>query len=729
MFKQKELYMLIKRMKQAIVLLLIISLVICNCACNRKSEELNTDAYWYSCNSFIVPSVEGYSQDFCAGMYSDGFYYLAVYGAKIDEKKEGLENYYKLYKIDSDGNEKNCVTLPVECVNTCEQVILNDRLYCIEPNSNTEYVIDINNGDILSEERNNESVFGFYSTVDGYIKMTASSLIRYSKDGVENGRIDLRDTSIYMSFYQTEDGYYLVGSTNDKLIFYELDFNNRKIKKSLERPIADYYGYELRNGLFFSDKGVYHIDIKSKSFIPVTEWNYVDIKPAHKTTQYEVNLSYGNERFGMIYAYNDYEIELLIFNNIPAEKNADKKPITIGGYGVSTSLAIKWAVYNFNTSQDDYRIFLDDYWKEYSYTSGIEAQAQIVKLIKYFNEGNSPDIYYGTNFDYRYMYNAGLVVDMLPIMEKDPDFNIDSLVPSIKDAITKNGVCYQIFSAYYFDGDFGLKKNFNKKDVTYLSVDAMAKIKGISVRGDMPAAEFADQIIRYSLGDLIDRSSGSHVLSVDELKDIVEYSISNGIPYGSNSNYIADMDTVHDGTYLTCRRTWVGNLYDVAAIEREYNDSFVYLGFPSLYGSTHAAQPDGLVAISSDTKNQNICWQFIKYMLSDEVQEIEIGQSNNPVINKVFEDYCQYAANPGTLPETEIIWNSIINREKPVPEWIITDYKAMVNSVDAVISYDWGLYNIICDEINSYYLQNKSTDEIAKTLQSRIDLYVSENYK
>ena len=81
------------------------------------------------------------------------------------------------------------------------------------------------------------------------------------------------------------------------------------------------------------------------------------------------------------------------------------------------------------------------------------------------------------------------------------------------------------------------------------------------------------------------------------------------------------------------------------------------------------------------------------------------------------------------MPETEIIWNSIINREKPVPEWIITDYKAMVNSVDAVISYDWGLYNIICDEINSYYLQNKSTDEIAKTLQSRIDLYVSENYK
>lgn len=52
-----------------------------------------------------------------------------------------------------------------------------------------------------------------------------------------------------------------------------------------------------------------------------------------------------------------------------------------------------------------------------------------------------------------------------------------------------------------------------------------------------------------------------------------------------------------------------------------------------------------------------------------------------------------------------------------------------IDSIDSVISYDWGLYNIICDEIDSYYIQGKSEDEIAKTLQSRIDLYVAENYK
>ena len=36
---------------------------------------------------------------------------------------------------------------------------------------------------------------------------------------------------------------------------------------------------------------------------------------------------------------------------------------------------------------------------------------------------------------------------------------------------------------------------------------------------------------------------------------------------------------------------------------------------------------------------------------------------------------------------------------KAVPDWIISDYRAMINIIDSVISYDWGLYNIICDEI------------------------------
>ena len=695
---------------------------------NPKPAEKNTDDFWYGCTSFKVPAVKGYSQT-CVTSYSDGYYYLAVSGQKIDEKVEGDDSYYQLYKVNSQGECTNMFSLPAKCANTCDYVVANGKLYCLEPISNTEYVIDLNSGSILSEEQSKSMYYRVYSTDDGFVKMTENEIIRYSNDGVETGRLALDMHKNYQSFYQKDGKYYLLGENNHKMTVFELLFDKDKINTVLESDISKLNGLDLRNGLFFADEGVYYLDVNSKSLAPVTEWNYVDVKPAYKKTLYESNVSYDNGMFGKLYAYIDGEIELIIFNKISPDVYSNRTPITIGGYQVTYDAAIQWAVYSFNTSQNEYRIFLDEYWNKYSYSSGEEGQVQIAKLIKDFNDGKAPDLFYGSNFDYRYMYNAGLVTDMLPIIEKDADFSLDELVPSVKNTITKNGVCYQIFAGFYFDGDFGLKSDFDKDNVTYTDVDAMAKIKGISVRGDLPATEFVDQIIRYSLGDLVDRASGDHIVSKSDLKDIIDFSVRNGGPEGQFANGIADFDTVKDGTYLTCRRTWMGNLYDLAEIESDLNDSFVYLGFPSIYGSAHAAHAEGLVAISSSTKYKDACWQFIKYMLTDEVQEIQLGRYNNPVMQKTLDDYCRYAAAPEKVPDNEIIWNSIVAGKKPVQKWIIDDYRSMVNTIDSVISYDWGLYSIIYNEVNSYYLQGKDIDSIAETLQSRIDLYVAENYK
>lgn len=713
---------------KALALSLAAVMIFSSCAL-IKPQPINTDNYWYGCSSFRIPSAKGYHQNYCDSIYADGYYYVILSGIKEDKKIEGPDEFYKLYKIDPDGNGVDTVSLPAQCISPQRQLIIHDKLHCIEPYSNTEYVIDVNSGEILSEKPAEFGVYNFCPIDEGYVVQTMDSLIRYTDDGIETGRI--KTGRYYESFFQRDGKFYLIENLGNKLSLSEVNFDNKTVGKANEinTQSLSLSDIEIKKDLIFTDRGVYYLDAKTRSFVPLTEWNYVDIKPGYKTALYEMNTSFGNERFGKLYEYVDNEFELIIFNKISADIYANRQRITIGGYGVNSSMAIKWAVYNFNTSQKEYRVFLDDYWNEYGYTAMEDAQVQTAKLIKHFNEGNAPDIYFGTNFDYRYMYNAGLVTDMLPLIEKDPDFSLDDLVPSVRDTITKNGVCYQIFSSYSFNGDFGLKSDFEGKDITYANVDALAQIKGISLQGDSTAYDIADKTIRYSLGELMDRASGDHILSLDELRDIVDYSIRNGVSSGTQISLFADMDTVHNGTCLTCRRTWLGNLYELNEIESSLNDSFIYLGFPSVYGSAHSADPDGLVAISSDSKYKDICWQFIKFMLSDEVQEIAIGQKNNPVINRIFEDHCRFAAHPESVPETEIVWKCIVDGKKPVPEWVISDYRAMAYSIDSVISYDWGLFTIIRDEINSYYLQNKKPDEIAKTLQSRIDLYVSENYK
>lgn len=699
------------------------------CSCSKNKNVTDTESYWYGCSSYTIPATYGYNQILSVNIYTEGFYYFAVDGQKIDETVDGPDNYNKLYKVDSEGNEISSITMPEEWAqHTLDTIVNNDKLYFVV-NNGTEYVVDVNTGDIVSEVHDTNTI-GFYPISDGYVKLTNNQAIRYTSEDVEVARVDVENVFFGMYFYERDGRYFLVDGNGFTQTFYEIDFTNNRVLEVFESNITMYGNGTamLKKDTVFSSVGVYEVDVDLGALIPITEWSYVDIKPAYKPYLYEDDMSYGNGRFGKLYIYKDNEIEVIIFNKIPSSVYANRTPITVGGYDVSMSLAVKWAVYKFNTSQDEYRVYIDDYWDEYSYTSGEEASAQIVSLIQYFNEGNSPDIYYGTNFDYRYMYNSGLVADMLPIIENDPDFSLDELVPSIRDTVTRDGVCYQMFCGYIFNGDFGLRSVFGDEDVTYRMLDELAIENGISIRGDMQSAEFADQILRYPLGDLIDNATGEHIVSIDELHNIVDFSIRNGISSLTWASTLADLESVHDGQYLSCRN-FLFDLYYLASEETRLDDSFVYLGFPSVYGGTHCADPDGLVAISADTEYQEACWQFVKLMLSEELQIIEIGNNNNPVVQSVLEDYCNYAMNPELVTDSDSVWSGIVNGRDAVPEWVVNDYRAMVNSIDSVISYDWGLYVLICDEINSYDLQNKSIDAIAESLQSRIDLYVAENYR
>ena len=59
----------------------------------------------------------------------------------------------------------------------------------------------------------------------------------------------------------------------------------------------------------------------------------------------------------------------------------------------------------------------------------------------------------------------------------------------------------------------------------------------------------------------------------------------------------------------------------------------------------------------------------------------------------------------------------------------IASYRKATESVDTIMIMDWGLYNIIADEVNSYYQQKKDIKDIAHSMRSRIELYIEENYK
>ena len=49
-------------------------------------------------------------------------------------------------------------------------------------------------------------------------------------------------------------------------------------------------------------------------------------------------------------------------------------------------------------------------------------------------------------------------------------------------------------------------------------------------------------------------------------------------------------------------------------MEKTVGESLVYVGYPPAETTLRIAEPKGLVAVSTSSKNPEICWEFIKYM-------------------------------------------------------------------------------------------------------------------
>ena len=86
------------------------------------------------------------------------------------------------------------------------------------------------------------------------------------------------------------------------------------------------------------------------------------------------------------------------------------------------------------------------------------------------------------------------------------------------------------------------------------------------------------------------------------------------------------------------------------------------------------------------------------------------------------------AVDPGSIPEDGTDYLSWASGMEAIPSETAEDLRRAIDSADTLSAVDWGLYNIIVDEISSYDYQGRSVDSITDSLTSRLEVYLDENY-
>ena len=140
------------------------------------------------------------------------------------------------------------------------------------------------------------------------------------------------------------------------------------------------------------------------------------------------------------------------------------------------------------------------------------------------------------------------------------------------------------------------------------------------------------------------------------------------------------------------------------------------------------------VAISAQTSEAEACAAFISTLLSEDIQT-EYGTYTDGMPIRIS----SYEASSATLLER---YNTSVEKDlsnytseelvmynsntKTLDESVIDDFEAMIASCEDTASLDPAIEKIVYEEIQAYFADQKSIDDVIELINNRVSLYVSE---
>jgi ABC-type glycerol-3-phosphate transport system substrate-binding protein len=433
---------------------------------------------------------------------------------------------------------------------------------------------------------------------------------------------------------------------------------------------------------------------------------------------------------------------LLLLDYIPPEEVVPKYLITLAtAYG---SYDIRKAVIEFNRSSQEYRIQIKDY---YDQEENVDYDKIIEKLNNDIIAGNMPDILLvNSEMPFDSYVSKGLFYDLYKLMEKDENFNKEDYFTNVLDALSVNGKLYSI-SPSFTVSTVAIKSKFVNPGTTGWT---MGELQALLAKLPPETVTFLSEnragimniAMNLSLGQFIDKDTGKCYFDSQDFIDILKFvktfdekSFWDNIDYENlppdfwdkyNKSYEEDRAILN---YMT-----LSSFYQLTEMrDYTFKDDITFIGFPNSKREGSAISVYSRIAISSKSKLIDGAWEFVKTFLSDKYQESLTYEW--PIKISAFDKLGQKAIDGegtgGIIRPLKEEYDDIMPYPTPEVSRITEDdvkyIKTFIQSVNTLQTYEPGVLEIIEEETKMYYAGNKTAEETARIIQSRVQIYISES--
>lgn len=539
-------------------------------------------------------------------------------------------------------------------------------------------------------------------------------------------------------------------SADGKMVFKQLDPETKDWGK--ETPVSsrawnilpgnDVYAY------FFMDNGNIFGERRDNGEVEkVVDWIACDVD----------SNSINSDRFGFLsdgrivavtYEYSDNgpsRQQVLVLNRVDAAAVTTKTELTLACFGLDYNLRSQ--IVKFNKSNPDYRIVVKDYSE---YATDDDYNAGLTKLNTELISGNVPDILVnGTELPIGQYAAKGLLEDLWPYLDADPEYSRDKLMTQPLNAAQTDGKLYRLPIDFGITTAVGLGKVVGEYTTWTLADvnDALSKLpEGATVFNKYyTQAEMLKYCIAMNAENFMNWQDGTCSFESDEFRALLEFVKPFPAEYDWQSDaeeYESDYTRLKNGKqllYPTSISDFDSIYYMFATLDHDVR----FIGFPREDGSSgNAFNASCTLSISTACRDKSGAWAFIRSTLSNDYQE---NIWNYPIVKSVFEAKAQEAMTQEY--ETDADGNQILDDDgNPIPistggmsygdEPMIELYAvtqeqydavmALIDSTTSFVDYDQNVLSIISDEAAGYFAGSKTVEEASKLIQSRVSLYIQE---
>ncbi len=555
-----------------------------------------------------------------------------------------------------------------------------------------------------------------------------SSLYRSSERYFDGGVVCLRDGSIVLSIYDDKSHGYL---------FHTLDpetgtFSDRETPAPSGANTRNLRAGAVHDLLYDTENSIYTYDFKSGKSRKLFDFIASDLVVNDLGGVVELS----GEKLAIItmeWGDAGQELYLKICDHIPPEQVKDKEELVISC--VYLDSRVMKMVVDFNRRSEDYRIRIADYSK---YSSDNDWNYPYTKLNTDIISGYIPDILMiDQEMPVESYISKGILDDLTPFLASDEELSDVTFLENVMDAYRIDGKLYELIPSFMVYT--GVAKSSLLGDRKSLSMEDLQEIcdtRGIPMResfGSQTRNSLFSFLLYVQGSEYVDLETGKCNFDSPEFIRLLE--LAKQCPEKSNDNDYQEMQKAWREDRSVVMLYGFGDFRSYAQVRYgSFGEEVRMIGIPGGSGSGSVIMPQNRIAITTSTKHPEAAWEFVRSFLLQDYQD-EISWSfplrrdslDKQAAKAMERPY--YIDDTGQRVEYDDTW-WLNGQEIIIPPMSEEETEKMIDFLsgcDRRVYMNSTVTDIINEEAAAFFENQKSAEDVARVIQSRVQIYVHEN--